>query len=196
VAEHYWWFVEWEVIEPDFNPSRSPNEFLEELLETVEVEKPENFMIWEDANYNWQWWIDYTTPTRVTPEWYPWRYWATSESYKWKPAWDFWTPAEFEPKPEPKSITAEDYAWKYGQTLESFKAQLQKAWLKTDLIDAFIGNLEKKNFKVGWKQWTLFDIPKETKPTTKASSTKKTSTQRAKETLAKAKKRKSESNPK
>ena len=198
VAENYWWFVEWEVIEPDFNPSRSPNEFLEELLETVEIEKPENFMLWEDTSYNWQWWIDYTTPTRVTPEWYPWRYWATSESYKWKPAWDFWTPAEFEPKTESKPITAEDYAGKYGQTLESFKAQLQKAWLKTDLIDAFIGNLEKRNFKVWWKQWTLFDIPSETKTTTKdktplkkakKSSSKKTSQEDTKW-------KKSDSNPK
>lgn len=168
VAESYWWFVEWEVLEPDFNPSRSPNEFLEELLEPVEIEKPENFMLWEDAQYDWQWWIDYTTPTRVTPEWYPWRYWATSESYKWKPAWDFWTPAEFEYKP----VTAEEHVWKYGQTLESFKAQLQKAWLKTDLIDAFIWQLEKRNFKVWWTQWTLFDIPAETK-TTKTTKWKK-----------------------
>ena len=189
VAESYWWFVEWEVIEPDFNPSKSPNEFLEELLEPVKVENPEDFMLWEDAKYNWQEWVDYTTPTRVTPEWYPWRYWATSESYKWKPAWDFWTPAEFEtktdvntesaPKPEfwdvqqPKPITAEDYAGKYGQSLESFKAQLQKAWLKTDLIDAFIGNLEKKNFKVWGKQWTLFEESKNTSSSTKATTKSK-----------------------
>jgi len=188
VAESYWWFVEWEVMEPDFNPSKSPNEFLEELLEPVKVENPEEFMLWEDTKYNWQEWVDYTTPTRVTPEWYPWRYWATSESYKWKPAWDFWTPAEFEtktdvnaefaPKPEfwdvqqPKPITAEDYAGKYGQSLESFKAQLQKAWLKTDLIDAFIGNLEKKNFKVWGKQWTLFEESKNTSSTTKATKPK------------------------
>ena len=249
VAESYWWFVEWEVIEPDFNPSKSPNEFLEELLEPVKVENPEEFMLWEDAKYNWQEWVDYTTPTRVTPEWYPWRYWATSESYKWKPAWDFWTPAEFEtktdvntesaPKPEfwdvqqPKPITAEDYAGKYGQSLESFKAQLQKAWLKTDLIDAFIGNLEKKNFKVWGKQWTLFEESKNTSSSTKATtkskntnaSTKpatettkpatetaqkkvtkedidhlfwkdKTPAERARETLKKAKKKKSDSNPK
>ena len=168
VAENYGWFVEWEVLEPDFNPWKSPNEFLEELLETVEVEKPENFMLWEDTQYNGQSPIDYTTPTRVTEEWYPWRYWATSESYKWKPAWDFWTPKEFESTP-----TVEDYVWKYWQSLESFKAQLEKAWLKTDLIDAFLNNIVQKNFKVWWKQWTLFDIVEDAVKDTKKKTWKK-----------------------
>lgn len=152
VAEEYGWFVEWEVMEPESRPWRSPNEYLEELLWAVEIERPEDFMLWEDTQYNGQSPIDYTTPTRVTEEWYPWRYWATSESYKWKPAWDFWTPREFEPKQ-----TVEDYVWKYWQSLESFKAQLEKAGLKTDLIDAFLENIQKKNFKVWWRQWVLLD---------------------------------------
>ena len=157
VAESYGGFVEWEVMEPDYNPSRSPNEFLEELLEPVKVENPEDFMLWEDAKYNWQDGIDYTTPIRVTPEWYAWRYW---------------------------------------QTIESFKAQLQKAWASPEKVDAFIDNLNKKNFKVWWLQKALIeDVPSWEKTkfefkTLGEEAEETTASKKAKETLKKASKKK------
>lgn len=186
VAESYWWFVEWEVIEPEnFNPSKSQNEFLEELLENVEVEKPENFMLWEDTKYNWQEWIDYTTPIRVTPEWYAWRYWQTIESFK----------AQLKK------------AWVSPEKVDKFIDNLSKKnfkvwWLQEPLIEETpVWEKTKFEYKTLWDK-AYEGVNNEPKSTTQSSKnvTKedidhlfwkdKTPAERARETIEKAKKRK------
>ena len=185
VAESYWWFVEWEVIEPDFNPSKSPNEFLEELLEPVKVENPEEFMLWEDAKYNWQDGIDYTTPIRVTPEWYAWRYWQTIESFK----------AQLKK------------AWVNPEKVDKFIDNLSKKnfkvwWLQEPLIEETpVWEKTKFEYKTLWDkayEWVKNE-PKSTKSSSKKVTKEdidhlfwkdKTPAEKVRETIEKAKKRK------
>lgn len=128
--ETYWWKVEWEVVEEprisedefiDWESEFNRNPFLEDIVEIV---PKESNMLWEDTNYNWNP-VDYTTPTRVTEEGYPWRYWAISESYKWNPAWDFWTPANYEKVWETYS-KAMDEAWFSEKQKARVKEELEK----------------------------------------------------------------------
>ena len=82
------WPLEWEVFDPEERENRDiydSNKYLEDI---ITIERPESFMLNEDPKYNWQDGIDYTTPTRVTPEGYAGRYWQTLESWKqWLRNW-------------------------------------------------------------------------------------------------------------
>ena len=83
------WPIEWEVIDPSEWEKRDIYDSNKYLDDIIKVEHPEDFMLPEDQRYNWQDWIDYTSPTRVTPEGYAWRYWQTLESWKnmFRQAW-------------------------------------------------------------------------------------------------------------
>lgn len=166
------WAIEWEVIEPEWwKWTKWRNPYLEEMFDTVDIEDP-NLYLWEDAKYNWQSPIDYTNKTAVTPEGYPWRPWKTTESYKWQPKWEWWTPEKWnktkveevaeqkaQEKIEPNSWQekANKYLERFWMTLEQWKKQLEAAWIKPEDADRLIEKLAKKNFKTSSKQPTIFD---------------------------------------
>ena len=149
-TESYWWKVEWEVIEDpwitddfiDWTSEFERNPYLEDIVEVV---PKESNMLWNDPMYNWNP-VDYTNATRVTPEWYAWRKWATSESYQWKPAWDFWTPAEFENR-----------QWSpYERTWEAYSQAMEQAGFSVKQIEKVKETLEKNDYKIK-QQPSLFD---------------------------------------
>lgn len=148
--ESYGWEVEWEVIEDpwitddfiDWTSEFERNPYLEDIVEVV---PQESNMLWNDPKYNWNP-VDYTNATRVTPEWYAWRKWATSESYQWKPAWDFWTPAEFENR-----------QWSpYERTWEAYSQAMEQAGFSVKQIEKVKETLEKNDYKIK-QQPSLFD---------------------------------------
>lgn len=151
--ESYWGTVEWEVIEDpwitddfiDWTSEFNRNPFLEDIVEVV---PKESNMLWNDPKYNWNP-VDYTNPTRVTPEWYAWRKWATSESYKWKPAWDFWTPAEFENR-----------QWNpYEKTWEAYSEAMEQAGFSVKQIEKVKETLEKNDYKIKQQPSLFEDFP-------------------------------------
>ena len=77
------WPLEWEVINPK-EPTHSnrniydSNKYLEDIVQYAEETKA----LLEDPKYNGQAPINYSTPTRVTPEGYAGRYWQTLEWWK------------------------------------------------------------------------------------------------------------------
>lgn len=87
------WPIEWEVIDPaewERRDDMDAEQALNEIFETVASETiyPESRMLNEDPKYNNWNSVDYTTPTRVTPEWYAARYGQTLESWKkWLRNW-------------------------------------------------------------------------------------------------------------
>ena len=75
--------LEWEVINPKepIHSNRNiydSNKYLEDIVQYAEATRA----LLEDPNYNWQEPINYSTPTRVTPEGYAARYWQTLEWWK------------------------------------------------------------------------------------------------------------------
>ena len=152
--ESYWWKVEWEVIEDpriswddfiDWESEFNRNVFLEDRVEVV---PKESNMLWNDSKYDWNP-VDYTNTTRVTPEWYAWRKWATSESYQWKPAWDFWTPAEFENR-----------QWDpYERVIEAYDKAMDDAWFSEKQKARIKEELEKNGYKVKQQPSLFQDFP-------------------------------------
>lgn len=162
--------IEWEVIEPkqwERYPWRNP--YLEEMFDTVEIETPK--WLWEN-----QWaWPDLQEPIISDENWYVWRRWKTTESYKWQKKWEWWTPEKWnETKtPSPEEIVEEKiqektepnsrqekankYLERFWMTLEQWKKQLEAAWIKPEDADRLIEKLAKKNFKTSSDQPTIFD---------------------------------------
>lgn len=154
IPESYWWFVEWEVIEPDWaTANKSQNPYLNELLESVHVERPESFMIWEDSSRAWVNPVDYTNKTRVTPEWNAARPNQTLEQTKWE--YREWVSNRPEVTIEP-TVTQID-AWKNN---------LRKMWFTEKWIEQTINELKKAwiikqeslfwEWDVGWWKHTDF----------------------------------------
>lgn len=175
-AENHPWMMEdisileWEVIEPaEWKWFKWRNSYLEEMFDTVEIEKPK--WLWEN-----QWvWPDLQEPIISDENWYVWRRWKTTESYKWQKKWEWWTPEEWnetkttspeeiveekiQEKTEPRSRQekANKYLERFWMTLEQWKKQLEAAWIKPEDADKLIEKLSKKNFKTSSEQPTIFD---------------------------------------
>jgi len=169
--------LEWEVIEPtEWKWYQWRNPYLEEMFDTVEIETPK--WLWENP---WVW-PDLQEPIISDENWYVWRRWQTTESYKGQKKWEWWTPEEWN-KEAPEIVeeaapewtkAAENYASQYWNTLEWWRAQLEAAWISPEAIDVLLEKLAKKNFKassvqpsifsfeeLGWKKPNLADIVKE-----------------------------------
>lgn len=181
--------LEWEVIEPtEWKWYKWRNPYLEEMFDTVEIETPK--WLWENP---WVW-PDLQEPIISDENWYVWRRWQTTESYKWQKKWEWRTPEEWN-KEAPEIVEesvpewtkgAENYASQYWNTLEWWRAQLEAAWISPEAIDVLLEKLAKKNFKassvqpsifsfeeLGWEKPNLADIVKEQSESTKNTSESK-----------------------